>query len=717
MSSLLARQRQPLAGPRRSLVQFLTNETVVHANSLALIALLVTGPAAAGEGMWTPDNLPKAQLERQYNFIPDSHWISHASKAAVQIVGTCSASFISPAGLVLTNHHCARPCIQQLSTATRDFVQTGFYAKDEAAEIKCPDMELNRLDLITDVTERVKHATRGKSGEAYSDAERAVKSSIERECVGGASETVRCDVVSLYHGGVYDTYKYHRYQDVRLVFAPEEAIAFFGGDPDNFNFPRFDLDMTLLRAYEHGKPAHVTDYFRISKEGAAENELTIAIGNPAYTHRQRTVAYLESIRDDALTFELLLLSELRGILEEFRSQGPEQSRIATSELLGIENSYKAFKGELEALRDSEAFASKRKEEEDLRDFVKSDPARQEKYGAAWDSIAKALATDRSFENRRQFIEAEEGFRTEYFRYARALVRGAAERAKPDAERLREYTTAQIPAVEQDLLSSAPIYPELEKVKLVFGLTKLREWLGVDDPLVKQVLGKDSPEVLASRYIERTKLGDPAVRKALWNDKGDAVARSDDPFIVLARAVEPSARVLRQRFDNEFKAIVEKNSELIAAARFERDGTGVYPDATFTQRFSFGEVKGWTENEHFVKPFTSISGAFARATGSEPFALPKSWLDAQPVLAMDQPFNFVTTNDTIGGNSGSPVINRKGEIVGLMFDINLGALGGDFFFDERVNRTVAVHSGAILEALHSVYKADRLVAEMESARGP
>ena len=683
--------------------------------AIASCLLVFATGAIAGEGMWTPDNLPRAQLQEKYKFTPDKKWAEHAQHAALRLAGGCSGSFVSPTGLVLTNHHCVNSCVQQLSTADKDFIKSGFYAKEEKDEIKCPEIELNRLDTISDVTTRVKQATEGKSGEAYSKAEKAVKSDIEKECVGDAKETTRCDVVDLYHGGVYDVYKYHRYQDVRLVFAPELAMAFFGGDPDNFNFPRYDLDMGVLRAYEDGKPAKVVDFYPFSKKGAEENELTITVGNPGGTDRQLTVAQLESTRDIDTIPALFMLAERRGMLEQFRSESAENHRIAQSDLFGVENSYKALRGRLLALQDPEVFNLKRKQEAELRDYVNADPARKAKSAAAWDEIAKALATYRNIETRYKYIERGQGISSRYFGYARALVRGAAERGKPNAERLREFTESRLPSVTQSLRSTAPVYPNYEKVKLAFSLTKLRESLGADDAFVKQVLGKESPEALATRLVDGTKLGDPAVRKALWDGGADAVAKSDDPFIVLARNVDPQARAIRKQLEDDVESVIDKNSELIAAARFEKYGTSVYPDATFTQRFSFGEVKGWEVKGQWVKPFTDIAGAFARATGFEPFALPQSWLDAQKTLNLQQRFNFVTTNDIIGGNSGSPMINRNAEIVGLVFDGNIESLGGDFWFDERVNRTVAVHSGAILEALHKVYKADRLAKELEAAR--
>ncbi|HEU4664319.1 MAG TPA: S46 family peptidase, partial [Dokdonella sp.] len=593
-----------------------------------LLALATVSGALAGEGMWTPDNLPAAQLQAKYGFTPSAEWTAHAQRAALRLAGGCSGSFVSPNGLVLTNHHCVNSCVQQLSTAEKDFIKSGFLAKEEKDEIRCPEIELNRLDTISDVSTRVKQATAGKSGEAYSKAEKAIKSEIEKECVAQDSAGTRCDVVDLYHGGVYSLYKYHRYQDVRLVFAPEFEMAFFGGDPDNFNFPRYDLDMGMLRAWEGGKPAVVADYFPFSKDGAAEGEMVVTIGNPGGTDRQLTIAQLEAARDLDLIARLLLLAEQRGVIEQFRSESPEHWRIGQHDLFSIENAFKALRGRLLALQDPTVFALKRKQEAELRAFVDADPARKAKYGGAWDAIAKAMDTYRTIETRYKYIEAHRGFFSEYYAHARTLVRGTIERTKPNAERLREYTDSKLPSVTQQLLSSAPIYPDYEQVTLGWSLTKLREALGTDDAFVRQVLGNDAPEAVARRLVATTRLGDPAVRKALWDGGAEAVAKSDDPFIVLARAVDAPARAIRKRYENEVEAIVDQNSELIAAARFERFGTKVYPDATFTQRFSFGEVRGWEEKGTVVPPFTDIAGTFAHATGAYPFALPASWLAAK-----------------------------------------------------------------------------------------
>ena len=682
--------------------------------ALLLLSVLLVPSVFAAEGMWTLDNLPKAELKKRYQFEPDQAWVDKVMKGSVRLAGGCSGSFISADGLVMTNHHCANECIQQISTAKKDYIADGFLAKTRKEEVACPTMELNRLEQISDVTARMTEATKGKTGKDYSAAQKGEKSKIEAECVGNDKDTVRCDVVELYHGGVYDVYKYHRYQDVRLVWAPEKDIAFFGGDPDNFNFPRYDLDISLVRAYENGAPAKVKDYFPFSANGAAEGELTMITGHPGSTQRQLTVAQLERLRDVDIPGRLIRYAEIRGMLNRYGAAGGEPARVSQEDLFGYENAFKAYYGEFQALLDPAVFKMKEEEERKLRAFTKGNSKLQKEYGSAWDEIAAAQVTYRNIQERWRQIEGERAFWSTHFGIARMLVRGAEERAKPNPERLREYTEAALPSLTQDLFSNAPIYPDYEKVKLAWSLTKMREMLGADDPFVKLVLGSESPDAMAARLIDKTRLSDVALRKKLWEGGAAAVAASNDPFIELARKVDGEARALRKKYEDEVEAVEKKNAERLAKVRFAQSGTGVYPDATFTLRLTYGEVKGWPVKGQQVAPFTTIGGAFKRHTGAQPFALPKSWLKAKDKLNLDQPFNFVTTCDIIGGNSGSPVINRKAEVVGLVFDGNIESLGGAFWFDERVNRAVAVHSGAILEALRNVYGATDLVKEISGS---
>ena len=679
----------------------------------ALLLAVCSLPLHAAEGMWTLDNLPKAAIAKKYGFTPDDVWVDKVMKSSARLAGGCSGSFVSKDGLVLTNHHCVNSCVQQLSNAKKDYIKDGFLAKQRDDELRCPEIEINRLEQITDVTKTVGAATQGKTGEAYAKAQKAEKARLEAECAGTDKDRSRCEVVELYHGGQYHLYRYHRFQDVRLAFAPELAIAFFGGDPDNFNFPRYDLDMALLRVYEGGKPAAVKDFFPFKPEGLQEGELSFVTGHPGSTQRQLTVAQLELLRDVALPQRLFLASEYRGLLHRYRQEGEEQSRIAQADLFSYENSIKARKGMLEALQDPEVFAFKRKEEAALRAYVAKNAKLKAQYGDVWDAVAKAQTTLRNIYWPYRMVEVGNGFSSDHFAIARTLVRGGEERAKPNAERLAEFGDARLPQVQQGLLSTAPIYPEYEQVKLAFSLTKLREYLGPDHPVVKTVLGKESPEAVAKRLVEGTKLSDVDARKKLWEGGKAAVDASKDPFIALVRAIDGEARALRSTYETQVKAVEDQNAEKIAAVRFAMQGASVYPDATFTLRLSYGEVKGWEERGKAVAPFTTVAGAFDRHTGFDPFALPDSWFKArdQGALKLDQRFNFVTTNDIIGGNSGSPLINKDAQVVGLAFDGNIHSLGGAYWFDERVNRTVAVHSGAIVEALRTIYGAGFLADEL------
>ncbi|HEX7643680.1 MAG TPA: S46 family peptidase [Burkholderiaceae bacterium] len=678
---------------------------------LAFPLILLPGLAGASEGMWTLDNLPAKKMQAEYGFAPDQAWVTKAMHSSLRIAGGCSASFVSANGLVMTNHHCASSCLAQRSTATKDLIRDGFLAAKPEDELRCPEIELNRLENITDVTDQVKKATAGLEGKAFREAQNAVKAKLESACVGGDKAKLRCDVVDLYHGGRYHLYKYHRFQDTRLVFAPEKAMAFFGGDPDNFMFPRYDLDLTLLRAYEDGKPVQPADYYPFSKNGAAEGEMVFVTGHPGATQRQLTVAQLQTLRDIGLIEGMARIAEIRGVLEQYSKTGTEAKRTADHDIFSVENTYKAYHGRLATLLDPAFMAQKEKEEAALRKYVAGKPELAKKVGGAWDAIAKAQEAYRRINKPFLMTERAYGFQGDYFRFARILLRGTEEHTKPNAERFPEYADAKLPEVEQRLFSDAPVYPELEKVKLSLSLTKLREWLGPDDALVKQVLGNKSPDDVAAELIAGTRLGDPAVRKALWQGGKDAVAKSDDPFIKLAALVDVPARAIRKRYEAEVESVEQKNAELIAQARFAQQGTSAYPDATFTLRLSYGEVKGWQEGEHAVPAFTNFGGAFARETGADPFALPASWHAAKDKLGMNDPLDFVTTNDIIGGNSGSPMVNKKGEVVGLIFDGNIESLGGAFWYEGHTNRAVAVHSNAILEALDKIYGAPQIANEL------
>ncbi|HET8539437.1 MAG TPA: S46 family peptidase [Anaeromyxobacter sp.] len=677
---------------------------------LAILTVLAPLGAAADEGMWTFDAFPSEKVQRAYGFSPTPAWLENVRLSSVRLARGCSGSFVSEQGLVLTNHHCAHSCIEQLSRAGKDFVKDGFYAKAAGDEPRCPDVEVNQLVGIADVTARIRAATKGLERDAYEKALRGEMAKVEKECQ--TSDALRCDVVSLYQGGLYHLYTYRRFQDVRLVFAPELAIAFFGGDPDNFNFPRYDLDVAFLRVYEGGKPARMKNWFRWSAHGAAPGEVTFVTGHPGGTSRTLTVAQLEYQRDVALPSRLLQLAELRGLVTGFQMLGAEQKRISTARLFYVENSYKALRGRLEALQDPEFFRSKVTAETALRAEVAKDPEKARTVLPAYEAIEKAQRRLR--ELRKELNALENGFDGDLFRIARTLVRGAEERPRPNPERLREFRESNLPVITQQLFSEAPIYPEFERLLLGHALTKIREQLGADHPAVKKLLGKESPQEVADRVVNGTKLADVATRRKLWDGGAQALGGIQDPLVALAKLVDPDARAVRKTWEEEVDAVVKKSHEAIAEARFAVQGRTAYPDATFTLRLSYGQVKGWKEGTLEVQPYTTVGGAFERATGRDPFALPESWLSARPRLELGTRFNFATTNDIIGGNSGSPVVNRNAEIVGLIFDGNIHSLGGDYGFDESVNRAVAVHSDAILEALAKIYGAQRIADELRPA---
>lgn len=662
------------------------------------------------EGMWLLNAFPTAQVSKKYGFRASPQWLDHVRLSSARLAGGCSASFVSPHGLVMTNHHCAHSCIEQLSEKGQDYVTTGFYAKTEADEVRCPEIEVNRLLEIKDVSTGIQSATRGKEGQAFNDAQKAAMAKLEKDC-SGDSEGVRCEVVTLYHGGKYHLYKYRRFQDVRLVFAPEFAIAFFGGDPDNFMFPRYDLDLSFLRVYSEGKPLVNDEFFKWSQRHASEGELTFVTGHPGKTSRLLTVAELEFIRDVQQTQTLLFLSELRGTLTEFQNRGPEQKRVSGPKLFGVENTLKAYKGRHAALLNPDFFAKKRAAESRLRKKITSNPKFKATYGSAWDEIERAQKTYREIYTPYIHLEKNRDLFSKLFGIAKVLVRATEELPKPNSERLREFTDAKLPELKQELFSTAPIYPEFEIAMLTFSLTKMREALTVDHPAIKNIFGKRSPNEIAQSIVKGTTLNSVAIRKALFEGGAQAVLASQDPLIQFAVLMDKNARAIRKIYENQVESTLKKNGELIAKAQFAVYGTDTYPDATFTLRASYGKIAGYTENGHTVSPITTIQGAFERHTGRDPFALPESWIKAQSYLNPTTPMNFCSTHDIIGGNSGSPVINRDAEIVGLIFDGNIQSLGGDFGFDEKVNRAVAVHSAVILEALDKVYGANRITNEL------
>jgi hypothetical protein len=673
-------------------------------------------PAPADEGMWTFDNFPSNLVGRTYGFTPSQQWLDHVRAASLRIAGGCSASFISPHGLVMTNRHCVAGCVQELSTQQTNFVETGFIAQTAADERQCPAFELDQLLQITNVTAQVRSALRGKTGDAANAALHAEEAKLQEGC--GSDPSTRCDVVSLYHGGIYDVYRYRRYTDVRLVFAPEFAIGFFGGDPANFNFPRYDYDIGLLRAYENGQPLASTEYLRWSPNGSKAGDLVFVSGNPGASNRELTVSQLAFERDVYYPPVLPEIAEYRGQLEQFSTQGPEQAREANELLLFVPNAYKALYGRDQALLDPTFFARRERDEQRLRALVAANPKWAAAYGSAWNDIARIQIVRARLFPRYHALDGGDLFNDALLGYALTLVRAAAERMKPNGERLPEFTDQSLVAVRQRLSAPVPVYKDLEELKLAYAFTMIRRDLGTDDPFVRKLLGTESPEQLAHRLVSGTQLYDPQVRVHLYDGGEAAIAASTDPLIRLAVSLDPDLRAVRKEYEAQVDAPTRAAADKIAAVRFAVYGTRIDPDATFTARLSYGTVKGFTDAQgRFVEPFTTIGGLFENATGAPPYALPQSWLSAKPALDMSTPMNFVTTNDIIGGNSGSPVVNTSAEIVGLVFDGNIFSLGGEYGYDPSTNRSVAVDSRALLEGLRTVYHFDRIVAEIESAQHP
>jgi hypothetical protein len=686
----------------------------VRVRFFAVCAVLAcVPPALAEEGMWLFTDFPAEQVHKAHGFRPDKAWLDRVRLGSVRLAGGCSASFVSPRGLVMTNHHCIRSCIEDLSTPKQDLLERGFLARADKDERRCPKVEANQLQEVTDVTDQVRKATAGAQGPAFAQALKAEQTRIESACAA-KDPKIRCDVVTLFHGGRYHLYRYRRFQDVRLAWAPEFPMAAFGGDPDNFNFPRYGFDAAFLRVYEDDKPAATPDHLRWAKTGAKQGDLTFVSGHPGGTERVQTVEQLAFQRDVVLPYYIALLAELRGVLLEYQKGGAERFRTTRARLRSVENSLKALRGRHAYLADPDAWAAKVREDQALRTRVEADPKLAAQFGAAWPGIAQATSAHRRIFLEHRLLEAQDAFNSELFGLARSLLRAAAEREKPDRERLREYTTAQLPALEQRLFRDAPIPREVEALTLGFSLRRLREALGADHPLVQRILGKDAPEDLARRLVSRTRLGDPKIRRQLYEGGQQAVDASKDPMIVLARAVDAEARGLRRVWEDEVDAALKRNHELLNQAHVAVHGTSGYPDATFTLRLSYGQVQGWKEGDRKVPALTTFGGLFERHTGKFPFAVAPSWLKARPKLDPATPMNMASTHDIIGGNSGSPMVDRDGRVVGLVFDGNLHSLGGRYGYDPERNRAVAVHGVGILEGLRKVYGAARLADEIEAA---
>lgn len=671
--------------------------------------VLYTNFVLADEGMWTFDNFPAKEVKSKYGVDITKEWLSKTQLGSVRLANGCSGSFISENGLILTNHHCVMGCVEQLSSSKKDYIKNGFMASEIKDEKTCPALEVNRLLEIKDVTKNVLQATKNLNGEALNKARKTVFAELEKSCAEG-KDSQRCDVVTLYNGGQYHLYKYQRYQDVRLVFAPESSAAAFGGDPDNFNFPRYSLDFSFLRVYDKNEPLQNPHYFKWSKDPLKEKDMTFITGHPGRTSRLLTVAQLEDLRDYTLVRRLILMSELRGYLTEYQKRGPEQKRTAFTLLQGIENGLKVFKGQQQALVDKSFFDNIKNKETDFRNKIKRNPELSKKYGSTWNEMAKVSKDYVNMYNDLNFIVFN-SYGSKLFKYAQTLIQMPVELKKSDGDRFEEFSDARLPQLKQQLLSRAPISKDLEIALIEFYLTKTREALSPDHPFVKKILGSKSPTQVAKDLVQKTKLHDLKLREKLISSDDKTMASLKDPMLDFALLVDPDVRSLRKNYEDNIESKMKSLGEKLGAARFAIYGTETYPDATFSLRISYGQVMGFEDAGQMIQPMTYMKNTFQRNTGSDPFQLPSSWLKAEKMISPVAPYNFVSTNDIIGGNSGSPILNKNAEIVGVVFDGNIHSLGGAFGFDPKKNRAISVQSEAMKESLKKIYKAERLLKEI------
>ncbi|QDV32552.1 S46 family peptidase [Tautonia plasticadhaerens] len=680
---------------------------------IGLLTLMTTTPRLlADEGMWAFNNLPLERLEAKYGFEPTEEWIARLRSSAVRFNNGGSGSFVSPDGLVMTNHHVAADTLQKLSTAEADYYRVGFLAGSREAELPAPDLELNVTVAIADVTDRVNAAVEdGMPDAEAAQARRSAMAAIEQEA--SKENGLRNDVVTLYQGGQYHLYTYKKYTDVRLVFAPEFEIAFFGGDEDNFEYPRYCLDVAFFRAYEDGEPARPEHFLPWSADGSEAGDLVFVAGHPGRTSRLNTMAHLEYFRDTGFPFLLDLIRNRESFLNEYGALGEEQARQAKEDLFGYQNSRKARLGGHEGLQNEAFMARKAEAERSLR-------AQAPEYADAWDRIAASRAVAAENLAAYNFLERGQAFESRLFQIARTIARLVAEQKTPNEDRLREYRESALASLDLALYSEAPIYPRFEAAKLANSLDYWRATVGADDPVVQLVLKGRSPEEVARELVEGTRLADVSVRKQLVEGGPEAIKATDDPMIALALAVDPESRAVRKVWEDQVEGVESAQYGRIAEALFRAQGDAVYPDATFTLRLAFGTVKGWEEDGESIPPYTVVEGLFekSRSEGDvEPYHVPESWIEARDSgrLGLDTPMNFVSTADIIGGNSGSPVVDRDGEVVGLIFDGNIHSLILDFGYDDSLARAVSVDSRVIAEALGSVYRAEALLRELTGGR--
>ncbi|HTT24105.1 MAG TPA: S46 family peptidase [Candidatus Sulfotelmatobacter sp.] len=681
--------------------------------SIALACILFWSIlAVADEGMWLYNEPPKEKIKATYGFEITQPWLDHLRLSSVRFNNGGSGSFVSPDGLTFTNHHVGAACVQQLSTQGHDYMKMGFYAKTQAEEAKCPNLELNQLLGIEDVTQKVNAAVKPEMSAAETGAtQRAAMSQIERDCA--TSTGLRCDVVIFYSGQVYNLYKYKKYTDVRLVFAPEFDIAFFGGDPDNFTYPRFDLDITFFRVYENDKPAHLENYLKWSPTGVKEGDLIFVSGHPGNTGRLLTMAQLEFLRDVQYPSALKVYARRIALLQDFSKQSDENARIAKEDIFGLQNSQKAITGYQSGLLDKSIMDQRAADEAKLRTAFKTDP---KTAGAPdpWDEIAQAIKAQQEIFPNLTYLERMRAFPSHLAQFARALVRAADEKPKPNPDRLREFRDSALPSLEQQLFSTEPIYKNLETALLADGLAEMQQTLGADNPDVQKVLQGKTPADAAKDLIANTRLEDVSVRRQLYDGGKTAIDASSDPLILVMLALDPDARAARKQFEDKVDSVIRRDGGAIAKARFAQSGFTQPPDATFTLRLSYGVVKGYQENGRTIPFATNIGGVYEHAAehgGHPPYTLPESWIQMKSKLDLKTPMNFVSTPDIIGGNSGSPTVNKKSEVVGIIFDGNIQSLPWNFAYSDTQGRAVSVDSRAIQEALRKVYGATALADEL------
>ena len=661
--------------------------------------------------MWLFNKPPVRQVKEAHGFEITPEWLEHLQKSSVRFGNGGSGSFVSAQGLILTNHHVGAGMIEKLSTPERNLVKSGFYAKEAGEELKCPDLELNVLMSIEDVTARVNGAVpAGQSPEDAAAARRAVIAAIEKESLDATG--LRSDVVTLFQGGAYHLYRYHRYTDVRLVFAPDSQAAAFGGDPDNFEFPRYCLDFAFFRAYENGEPAKTPHFLKWKAAGAAEGELVFTSGHPGRTNRSVTLAQLQAIRDDGFPHRLEQIFRNEAMLRAWSDRDRENARRAKGSIIGTQNGRKAIQARLNGLLDPELMKAKAEREAELRAaFLANDAWKG--AATAFDRIAEAEEKEQEFAMRLRMLEGGEGFATSLFGIARTLLRAGEEAEKPDGQRLRGYQESSRVSLELDLFSDEPVYKDLETLRLENSLAVLCAKLGADDPTVAAILAGKSPIARAAELIDGTGLEEVATRRKLYEGGKKAVAESNDPMILLARQIDAEARGLRAKAEALDEVIAQAHQE-ISRARYALEGDSTYPDATFSLRLSYGVVKSYHDRVPVpaMTDFQGLQERHEKLGGIPPFDLSPEWIERAGGLDPKTPLNFVSTNDITGGNSGSPVVNRQGELVGLIFDTNAPGLVSDFAYTETQGRAVSVHPAGMLESLRKIYRAERVLREIE-----